>query len=171
MRLTALEGRWFRLLTPRWAHAPLSGQGAAITGGRLNRPGRGALYLSAELETAWAEYQQTGYLPRPGTVAVYEVRAAVADLGDPAVLAAAEADEEALRCPWRAMWRLEGREPPSWGLVDRLIAAGAQGAVYPSAVRPAGRNLVLWQDGVERPAKVAVIDPQGDLPLDGRSWG
>lgn len=171
MRLEPLAGRWFRLLTPRWAHAPLSGDGAAITGGRLNRPRQRALYLSEDLRTAWAEYQQAAYLPRPGTIAVYEVQAVrVADLDDPAVAAEFGIGEEDLRCVWRQLWRIERREPPTWSLADRLITAGAQGALYRSVVHPAGRNLVLWQDGPAMPAEVTVIDPHGDLPRDAASW-
>lgn len=171
MRFEALAGHWFRLLTPRWAHAPCSGEGAAITGGRYNRPGRRALYLSEDLPTAWAEYQQAGYLPRPGTVAVFEVRAEqIADLSDAKRLEALGVTGDELRCAWRHIWRIEKRLPPTWRLADRLIAAGGQGAVYRSVVSPAGRNLVLWLDGPGDPARVTVIDPKGDLPRDASSW-
>lgn len=36
----------FRMHTPKWASAPLSGAGAAEHGGRANRPGVEALYLA-----------------------------------------------------------------------------------------------------------------------------
>jgi hypothetical protein len=35
---------FLRFLTPKWAFVPLSGVGAAIDGGRFNRPGVEALY-------------------------------------------------------------------------------------------------------------------------------
>ena len=41
-----------RFLTPKWAFVPLSGVGAAIDGGRFNRPGVEALYLSRTARTA-----------------------------------------------------------------------------------------------------------------------
>ena len=164
--LRPLAGRWLRIMTPRWAHAPLSGEGARRTGGRFNRPGQAALYLSEDVATAWAEYQQMGSLPRPGLAAVYEVRAErVAELALPG-----EPLPPDLGCPWRKLWRIDHVEPPTWPAVDRLIAAGAQGAVYPSVARPAGRNLVLWLDGPDVPAEIGVVDPADDLPRDALSW-
>lgn len=41
----------FRMLSPRWAFQPLSGAGAARQGGRFNRPGQQALYLSFSTQT------------------------------------------------------------------------------------------------------------------------
>lgn len=49
---------WYRVIVPRYAGAPLSGQGAARQGGRFNRPGQEALYLSLDEAAALAEYQQ-----------------------------------------------------------------------------------------------------------------
>ena len=63
----------YRVLSPRWAYLPTSGAGAASQGGRLNRKGVDALYLSLEAETALAEYQQTSTLLPPGTIASYQV--------------------------------------------------------------------------------------------------
>jgi len=36
----------YRAHTPRWSFAPLSGAGAAVQGGRFNRKGIEALYLT-----------------------------------------------------------------------------------------------------------------------------
>ncbi|RUW26547.1 RES domain-containing protein, partial [Mesorhizobium sp. M1E.F.Ca.ET.041.01.1.1] len=47
-----------RYLTPKWAFLPISGAGAAIDGGRFNRPGVEALYLSRSAQTALDEYKQ-----------------------------------------------------------------------------------------------------------------
>ncbi|WP_317617021.1 RES family NAD+ phosphorylase [Variovorax beijingensis] len=63
----------YRVHSPKWAHLPTSGAGAASQGGRLNRKGVDALYLSLETETALAEYQQTSPLLPPGTIASYQV--------------------------------------------------------------------------------------------------
>jgi RES domain-containing protein len=47
-----------RYLTPKWAFLPTSGAGAAIDGGRFNRPGVEAVYLSRAPQTALEEYRQ-----------------------------------------------------------------------------------------------------------------
>jgi RES domain-containing protein len=52
MKLVALACNAFRVHDPKWSFAPVSGAGAARFGGRANRPGVDALYLSLELETA-----------------------------------------------------------------------------------------------------------------------
>lgn len=57
MILTSIgpDAPFHRAFTPRWAHAPESGAGAALAGGRFNRPGAEARYLAATPETALAE--------------------------------------------------------------------------------------------------------------------
>ncbi|CCV09472.1 hypothetical protein MESS2_p140016 [Mesorhizobium metallidurans STM 2683] len=47
-----------RYLAPKWAILPTSGAGAAIDGGRFNRPGIKALYLSHSTQAALEEYKQ-----------------------------------------------------------------------------------------------------------------
>lgn len=59
--------------TPRWAHNPTSGAGAGTHGGRANRVGVNALYLSKESQTAVSEYQQLSSLMAPGTLVCYEL--------------------------------------------------------------------------------------------------
>jgi len=51
------------------------------------------------------------------------------------------------------------REPPSWRLARKRVAAGADDA-----------NLVLWQRGGRPPRKIAVFDPSGRLPKNMLSW-
>ena len=63
----------FRMLTPKWAHAPTSGAGAALHGGRANRPGFDAVYVSTEAQTAIAEYQQLSPLMPPGNLVSFEI--------------------------------------------------------------------------------------------------
>jgi RES domain-containing protein len=58
MILTALDAVAYRVHDPKWAFAPLSGAGAGKFGGRANRPGINALYLSLDLETAILEFKQ-----------------------------------------------------------------------------------------------------------------
>jgi RES domain-containing protein len=164
-----LERTFIRVLAPRWAHQPPSGAGAAITGGRFDRTGQEALYLSAEVETAWAEYQQTGSIPRPGLVAGYAVQAgAVVDTTDDAQLPALGTTRADLDRDWRYRLRIEKGEPPTWALADRLVATGCQGLLFRSAVRPGGVNVVLWKTA--SPAVVSVFDPHHDLPRDSSSW-
>jgi RES domain-containing protein len=64
---------FYRFNTPRWSYRPTSGAGAAKVGGRFNRPGIEALYLSRSVETASAEYQQDEPLLPPGTLVTYRI--------------------------------------------------------------------------------------------------
>jgi RES domain-containing protein len=59
MILTHLKSEAYRMHVPKWAVAPTSGAGAGTYGGRANRIGVEALYLSLDALTALAEYQQT----------------------------------------------------------------------------------------------------------------
>ncbi len=52
---------------------PTSGAGAASEGGRFNRKGVNALYLSSDDITALREYQQDEPIMPPGTIAAYHV--------------------------------------------------------------------------------------------------
>lgn len=52
---------------PKWAFLPTSGAGAAIDGGRFNRLGVEALYLSLWAQTALEEYQQGASITLPAT--------------------------------------------------------------------------------------------------------
>lgn len=62
-----------RYLTPKWAFLPTSGAGAAIDGGRFNRPGVEALYLSLAPQTALEEYKQGASITPPATLAAYKI--------------------------------------------------------------------------------------------------
>lgn len=53
------EEALYRVIAPRWSHASTSGAGAARKGGRFNRPGLEALYLSQTAETALSEIRQS----------------------------------------------------------------------------------------------------------------
>lgn len=57
MILTSIgpDAPFHRASTPRWAYAPESGAGAALAGGRFNRPGVKACYLTATAERALAK--------------------------------------------------------------------------------------------------------------------
>jgi RES domain-containing protein len=73
MILRSLVTTAYRVHDPRWAFAPTSGAGAGTHGGRANRPGIHALYLSLELETALAEYRQTDALLQAGLMVSYRI--------------------------------------------------------------------------------------------------
>lgn len=138
----------YRMHTPKWAMAPTSGAGAAVAGGRANRIGVAALYLSLETETAIAEYQQVSPLLRPGTMVSYQIRAnPVLDFRAGYVPEGWPPLWEEFFCDWRELWFNQHIEPPSWALGDEAIAAGARGILFPSQVCPGGTNLALEPRG------------------------
>lgn len=158
-----LKGRFWRVLSPRWAHRPLDGSGAARNGGRWNRPGAAALYMSGAFQTAVAEYQQELSV-RPGTFVAYDVSAdRVADLTSAESRETLGVALEDLAGPWKPLALIRRGTPATWLLADRL-AVGAQGAMVPSAVDPAGLNLVLWRWNCPDGASVTALDPAMDLP-------
>jgi RES domain-containing protein len=155
-----VEGRWWRMLSPRWQHEPLSGAGAARNGGRWNAKGAPALYLSFDHATAIAEYMQG--LVHPGTLAPYDLAVPdILDLTDPALRAQAGVPDSLLTLPWRALRDLEGRAPDSWRLAQEAFEADFNGLRAPSALGR-GVNLVLWRWNKGR-TDVRVVDPLKDL--------
>lgn len=159
------------MLTPRWAHKPLSGEGAAEKGGRANRQGVEALYLSLDPQTALKEYQQLSRLMPPGTLVAYELD--VSDLVD--FREGYEAKTwsplwEDFNCDWRELSQTLGVEPPSWVIGDEVIAAGCKGILFPSVANPGGVNLVLYTATLNASDKVAEYDPDKALPKDQSSW-
>jgi RES domain-containing protein len=160
-----------RYLTPKWAFAPTSGAGAAIDGGRFNRPGIEALNLSRAPQTALEEYRQGASITLPGTLAAYVVTLdQVADLSagfDPATWAKEWAEWD---CAWRKIARIDRKIPPSWHLSDRLIADGCRGLLFPSLRHAGGTNLVVFCANLTADDALAVYDPEGRLPKDQSSW-
>jgi RES domain-containing protein len=159
--LTGLRGRFWRMLSVRWQGDPLA-SGSHLTGGRWNRIGAKALYLSSSHGAAIAEYHRA--FVRPGTLIAYDVEArAIADLTKPEDESLGAAVAEALSSEWLRIADIEAGTPPGWRLADRLIEVGAEGALVPSVQNPGGTNLVLWRWGTAGGAKVRLIDPEGDL--------
>lgn len=168
------RGACYRAHDPKWSFLPLSGQGAAMTGGRFNRKGDATLYLSLSIGTAVAEVSQ-GFAHRipPMLICQYDVDCEpVADLTDARTLAALGVTLADLGCAWLTDM-LAGREPPSWSVADKLKAEGHAGMIVPSftpAAPPRAVNLVLWRWGDSLPTRVSVYDPNGGLPRDQASW-
>jgi RES domain-containing protein len=161
-----------RAFTPRWAHAPESGAGAALAGGRFNRPGVEARYLALTPETALAEYRGESLLLPPATLVTFLVTAEkVVDFSggyDPVHWTPIWAEAHG---NWKGLALLEGIEPPSWVIGDIVREAGCPGILYRSARHADGLCLVLFpnlRSGAGFAARVH--DPGATLPRDASSW-
>jgi RES domain-containing protein len=168
------EGLAYRAHDPRWSFKPLSGDGAAVHGGRFNPRGTPALYVALDPMTAIKEAAQ-GFARKfePCVLCTYEIDFEdVVDLRGEKERRAANVAEQDMASPWFAE-AAAGREPASLRLARRLIALGAAGLLAPSFVRGAEArdiNLILWDWSGHRPHKVAVFDPSGRLPKNQLSW-
>lgn len=168
------EGRCFRGHDPAWSFSPVSGEGAAITGGRFNRKGEPTLYLALDIMTAVSECTQ-GFSHRlqPLTMCEYDVDCAeVADLRDEDGRKLHGVELADLACGWLTCLR-DRREAPSWLVADKLRNEDFCGILVPSFVPGAPvvhHNLVLWRWGHDLPHKVTVYDPSGRLPKNQTSW-
>lgn len=162
----------FRAHAPQWASRPTSGAGAAMRGGRFNREGIEALYLSLEELTALREYQQTSRFLPPCTMCSYSV--ALRNLVDLRSLHLGPPWDD-LWQDWREDWRhlkFERHiEPPTWVLADMVRAQGHTGIVFPSLTHEGGTNVVVYPDRLVDSNVVAVNDPDHQLPGDRSSWG
>ena len=161
-------GTVFRAHNPRWAFAPLSGDGAARYGGRFNPVGLPALYTSQRMETAWLEAQQGfAFKAQPLTICAYEVDSEdILDLTDPETLAGFGLTEELLACAWEDH-AARGKTPPGWALARRCAAQNITGIIVPSFAPGAiqrDRNMVFYNW-----AGVRVIDDEMRLPKNPES--
>lgn len=141
------DAPFYRAFTPRWAHAPESGAGAARAGGRFNRPGVEARYLARTTDTALREYQAESSLLSPATVVTFLVNASrIVDFS-----AGYDAENwpeiwREVHCNWKGLAFLENIEPPTWVIGDLVRDAGYPGILYPSARDPSGTCLVLFPE-------------------------
>lgn len=167
------SGFGYRAHDPKWAFDPLSGEGAAIHGGRFNSKGVPALYLATSLECAILEASHGfAYRFEPLTICTYEIpRIELADLTDAGLLSAAGILDDDLTSPW--MLELSnGTRPRSWQVPDKLSKTWA-GAYVPSFARNARadfRNIVLWRWNTEPADEVKIFDPNSRLPRNQQSW-
>ncbi len=164
----------YRAHDPRWSFQPLSGEGARLHGGRFNRPGMPALYLSLSPTTALAEANR-GFTRKlePTTLVAYDVDCElIGDLTDDSFRREYRVEPTEIVCDW-LNYRLRGEQAPSWQLADRLMASGLNGILALSQVAGASEadvNLVLWRWSARPPCRITVHDPAGRLPKSGKSW-
>jgi RES domain-containing protein len=159
----------WRAFVPRWAHAPLSGKGAARFGGRWNPVGEPTIYAALELSTAWAEYNQ-GFVQHPALIACLTLEGAtVADLREDAVLANFGASPAVHETEWRDCLDRD-EEPATHRLRKALLEAGFHAALYPSFMSRGGTCIALWRWNAADAPKLSVIDPDRRLPVSQASW-
>lgn len=162
------QGRCYRGHDPAWSFTPLSGEGAAITGGRFNRRAEPTLYLSLDIMTAVGECTQ-GFSHRlqPLLMCEYDVDCEdIADLRDEVGRKNHAVAFDDLACGW-LLYQRTRRNAPSWLIAERLRSEGYIGILAPSFVptaNEANQNLVLWQWEPDLPHRVNVYDPSGRLP-------
>ena len=168
-------GLAYRAHDPRWSFKPLSGDGAAVHGGRFNPKGTPALYLSLDPMTAIKEAAQ-GFARKfePYVLCTYEIDCEdVIDLRDEEERRAAGISQDELACPWFAE-AAAGREPASWRLAKKLIADGAAGllgAKLRSRSDPRRRQSRSYGAGAaSQPSQGSGVRPSGRLPKNRLSW-
>lgn len=156
------QGLAYRAHEPRWAWDPLSGEGARLLGGRFNRKGVTALYLSLSQITAIKEVQPRKRPMQPIVLCAYDVDVEpVVDAADEQMLHELRIREQDLICPDWELEMLSGNIPASQSLADRLTSEGFAGMRVRSFAPGAGEddfNLVLWKWSAELPTRVLLID-------------
>jgi RES domain-containing protein len=168
------RGVVYRAHNPRWAFSPLSGEGAARTGGRFNRPGTPALYTSLTLETAVREAAQ-GFPHKfdPLTLCSYDVDCeGIADLTAARERSRLDIAAADLACAWKLQAH-QGRPVLSWLAAEKLTRGSHSGILVRSfapGATEADVNLVFWRWGDRRPHRVTLHDPERRLPRNQRSW-
>lgn len=160
------RGTLYRALNPVYAREPLSGQGAALYGGRFNPRGMAALYLSLAVTTALREANQAGSL-QPTTLVSYDADIdAIFDSRDEAGLARIGLSREALAdAGWRDRMRQDG-QAPTQELALTLVADGYRGLMvrsFAAGSKAEDINLVLWRWGGAVPERLTLIDDEGRL--------
>ena len=166
MAIIPYEGKLYRALNPIFAREPLSGQGAALYGGRFNPRGVPTLYASLSVMTALREANQVGSL-QPTTLVSYDAKiASVFDCRDEGALAAQGMTADMLAA---ATWRDEARstrEAKTQDFARRLMKAGHHGLLFRSFAPGSAAedlNIVLWTWGAAARSRLVLIDDEGRL--------
>lgn len=160
------QGTLYRALNPIYAREPMSGRGAELYGGRFNRKGVPALYLSLSIITALREANQVGSL-QPTTLVSYDADIeGVFDSRDDAALRAEGMDPTVLADGgWRDQMKMTG-EAETQAFARRLAAAGYTGLLVSSfapGATMADLNLVLWTWRATAPWRLTLIDDENRL--------
>jgi RES domain-containing protein len=169
-----LQATCYRAHHPKWSFRPLSGEGAAVHGGRFNPKGIPALYLALSIETAIKEVSRAlAFKIDPCVLCCYDVNCAdLVDLRTETGRIEHDVAPEELSSTWFPD-AFERVEPSSWQLARRLMARGIAGILVPSFAPGAthrDENLVLWKWSERPPHQVRVFDPSGRLPRNQLSW-
>jgi len=160
------QGPLYRALNPIYAREPMSGRGAELHGGRFNRKGSPALYLSLSVMTALREANQAGSL-QPTTLVSYDADIEkVFDSRDEAALLAEGMEPLSLADPtWRDEMKATG-EAKTQAFARRLTTAGYHGLLVRSfapGASSADINLVLWRWMDAPPCRLTLIDDENRL--------
>lgn len=163
------NGLAYRSHDPKWSFKPESGLGAKKFGGRFNRKGVPALYLSLNQMGALLESQQ-GFSNKaqPKLICTYNIETSdIVDLSTPEMADAHDIIFEKLACAW-----MLDNNPYTHQISDTLLAKGASGIISPSYASGAKDclNLVLWKWSNKLPYKVLVVDDNNALPKNQLSW-
>lgn len=158
-------GLLYRALNPLYAQDSLSGAGAALHGGRFNKVGRAALYVTLNIKTAILEINQVGTL-QPTTLVSYQ--ADVHDIFDATNRAQLEKHKLSADVLASTTWRDEMYATglaQTQSIAEDLIAQGYRAIKVPSCARGAQHNdinLVIWfwNDGINQ---LSVIDDEKRL--------
>lgn len=158
----------YRALSPGFSHAPLSGRGAELSGGRWNAVGTPALYLACDVVTAILEYQQRASF-KPVTAVQYRLKdARLADLADPAIHDRYGVTQDILFNNWQLLVGL-GKEPPSWPVAAAIRNDSYHGLRYRSRLN-GGTCVVLWAWNAPDAPSLEANDPDKRLPRNQNSW-
>ncbi|MGZ0710419.1 RES family NAD+ phosphorylase (plasmid) [Coraliomargarita sp. W4R53] len=141
--MSTIRGTFYRAIDPQFRKFAVAGSRAA---GRYSRPDQPTLYLSSSIdgvEAAMVAHKDS----RSASLEIASVdvdASAIVDLREPAVLDELGIEMADAIAPWQEV-SASGGEPMSWGVRDRLVAAGAHGLIDPSRKRPGLWHLVLFQ--------------------------
>jgi RES domain-containing protein len=168
------RGTCYRAHDPKLSFKPISGEGAAIHGGRFNPKAMEALYLGLTIGCAINEANQGfAFKINPCVLCCYDVDCDdIADLRTDTGRTRHGVTLADMSCPWAADLA-DGSDPPSWAIARRLVAERWAGILVPSfaaGANPEDQNFVLWDWSGDPPHQVRVFDPSGRLPKNQLSW-